>query len=49
MEKTSVQMEEDMIKELDAIATARGMNRSQVIRQANKEYIQACKDKGEIK
>ena len=49
MEKTSVQMEQDMIDELDKIAEKRGMNRSQVIRKALEDYIQKCKDKGEIK
>ena len=49
MEKTSLQMEQDMIADLDKIAKVRGMNRSQVIRKALGEYIKACKKKGEIK
>lgn len=38
-----------MIADLDAVAKERGMNRSQVIRQANKEFIAASREKGEIK
>lgn len=49
MEKTSFQFEKDMIDDLDAIATERGMNRSQVVRKALDDYIKDCKAKGEIK
>jgi len=49
MEKTSVQMEQDMIDDLDAIALKRGMNRSQVIRKELADSITVCKKKGEIK
>ncbi len=49
MEKTSVQMEQDMIDDLDAIAKYFGMNRSQVIRKAVENHIESCKEKGEIK
>jgi len=49
MEKTSVQMEQDMIKDLDAVAIVRGMNRSQIIRKALQDYLEDCKKKGEIK
>ena len=49
MEKTSVQMEQDMLNDLDKIAEKRGMNRSQVIRKFLEEKIQESKDEGEIK
>lgn len=49
MEKTSVQMEIDVINTLDAIARYFGMNRSQVIRKAVENHIEACIEKGEIK
>lgn len=44
MEKTSVQMEQDMIDDLDEIKEDIGMNRSQVIRKAVKEFIKAYKE-----
>lgn len=43
MEKTSVQMEQDMLDDLDTIAKEDGMNRSQIIRKACKEYIKIRK------
>lgn len=49
MEKTSFQAEQDMLDDLQKIADARGMNRSQVIRKFLEEKIQEAKDKGEIK
>lgn len=49
MKRTSVQIEQDVIDDLDAIADERGMNRSQVMRKALQEYIKLCKEKGEIK
>ena len=49
MDKTSVQMEKDMVADLDAIAEKRGMTRSQIIRLANKNLIEESRKKGEIK
>lgn len=49
MEKTSLQMEQDMINDLDSIAEVRGMNRSQVMRKGLEEFIKLCRTKGEIK
>jgi len=48
MEKTSLQVEKDMLDELDKIAGKRGMTRSQVMRKFLAEKIQECKDEGEI-
>ena len=49
MEKTSLQMEQDMIDDLEAIAKARGMNRSQVMRKGLEGFIAKCRGRGEIK
>ena len=43
MEKTSVQMEKDMLDDIDKIAKEDDMNRSQIIRRACKEYIKIRK------
>lgn len=45
MEKTSVQMEQDMLDDLDKIAEIEEKNRSQVIRKANKDYIATYREK----
>ena len=39
MEKTSVQMEPDMIDDLDKIGELEEQNRSQVVRKALRDYI----------
>ena len=39
MEKTSVQMEKDMVDDIDKIAELEEQNRSQVIRKVLREYI----------
>lgn len=49
MEKTSLQIEQDMLDDLDKLAEVRGMKRSQVMRKGLAVYIKDCKNKGEIK
>lgn len=44
MEKTSVQMEKDMVDDIDKIAELEEQNRSQVIRKVLREYIAKYKE-----
>ena len=49
MAKTSVDIPDPMIDDIDTIGIEREMTRSQVIRKAIKEFIKRCKKAGEIK
>lgn len=49
MSKTSVHISQDHLDDLDALSKARGMNRSQVIRQAIKKHIEEARNKGDLK
>lgn len=45
MEKTSVQMEKDMVEDVDKIAELEEQNRSQVIRKVLRDFIASYKAK----
>jgi len=46
--KTSVNMPDEMILDLDSLADKRMSNRSQIIKQAIKEHLDKAREAGEL-